>query len=105
MLRWRISRHGAHHVKSLIVVGIERAPDVDEAVADDALEQCRALPAAGRSHVGLRSFGCTSRIGSRDVQIAADDERQRIGAHFGGEPSSAVRNCIFAGKSLPPLGT
>jgi hypothetical protein len=30
MLRWRMLRHGAHHVNIPIVVRIERAADVDE---------------------------------------------------------------------------
>ena len=49
MFFWRMLRHGGHHVKELIVVGIQRAPDVDQSSAGEhTLEQAPARRAADR---------------------------------------------------------
>ena len=48
MLRWRMLRHGGHHVKSRVVVGIERAADVDEVRRRAAVEELALLGRAVR---------------------------------------------------------
>jgi hypothetical protein len=103
MLRWRMLRHGAHHVNRLVVVGLERAADVDEPAADDPLEQ-RALLGQLADRARLALLRVHVHVGARDVQVAADDQRpgaRRSAANC----SSAARKRIFAGKSLPPFGT
>ena len=105
MFRWRMSRHGRPPREHLIVVRIERPADVDEAVADDPLE-LRALLRELADRARLALLRVDVHVRARDVQIAADDE---AAAHLrcasAANSSSAARNCIFAGKSLPPFGT
>ena len=105
MLRCRMLRHGAHHVNSSVVVGIERAADVDEAVADDALEQ-RALLRQLADRRRLALLRMHVHVRARDVEVAAQDQRAPVGLRRRRRTaSSASRKRIFAAKSLPPFGT
>ena len=104
MLRWRMLRHGAHQREQSVVVGIERAPDVDEAAAEDAFDELALLRQLAD---GLRLALLRVHVvfGARDVQIAAEHagpavccERRGVGvqrleeAHLGREVFAAVRH-------------
>ena len=54
-----------------VVVGIERAADVDQAAADDPLDQ-RALLRELADRARLSLFRVHVAVGARDVQVAAE---------------------------------
>ena len=56
-----------------VVVGIERAADVDQAAADDPLEQ-RALLGQLADRARLALLRMDVPLGPRDVQVAADHQ-------------------------------
>ena len=87
-----------------VVVRIERAADVDEAAADDPLEQ-RALLRQLADRARLSLLRVHVALGARDIQVAAEDERpsgvaarrgvglQRLEEpHLGGKVLAAVRH-------------
>ena len=91
--------------EQVVVVRVERAPDVHQTPADEALDEgalFRQLPDGAR----LAFLRMDVPLGPRHVQIAAQDQRARSAARkLSANASSASRNFIFAGKSLPPFGT
>ena len=106
MLRCRMLRHGAHQVNSCVVVGVERAADVDEAaremIRSSSSRSSGSWPMAPR----LALLRVHVHVGARDVQVAAEDERPRPRPCAPRRSASiASRKRILAGKSLPPFGT
>ncbi len=74
MFRWRRLRHGAHQVNKLSLSGSSVAPDVDQAAAEDALEEVPLLRALA-DRVPLALLRVNVAIRASDVQIAADHQR------------------------------
>ena len=98
-------RHGAHQVNRSAFSGSKRAVHVDEAAAEDPLDQ-RALLGQLADAARLALLGMHVDVGARDVQVAAEHERPcRRRASSAANASSASRKRILAGKSLPPFGT
>ena len=105
MFRWRMLRHGAHQVKRPSLSGSTRAPEVDEAAADDPLDE-RALLRQLADRARLPFLRMDVPVGARDVHVAAQDAaRARPAGNDAAYPSIASRKRILAGKSLPPFGT
>ena len=105
MLRWRMLRHGAHHVNIWSLSGSSARPTSTRPCADDPLELLALLrQLADRAWLALLRMHV--HVGARDVQVAADHERDaRAVQLLGANCSSAARKRILAGKSLPPFGT
>ena len=87
-----------------IVVGIDVAADVDEAVREQLLDQRRA-PAPICPIMSLRSDRVDVDRRARDVEVAAQDEVLAGGFERARPRDELVQELIFAAKSLPPFGT
>ena len=79
MLRWRMLRHGAHHVNSPSLSGSSARP-----TSTRPRPRMRSISARSSGSWpiarGLRSFGMHVEVGARDVQVAAEDEPAARGA-------------------------
>ena len=80
------------------VVGLELAVHVDEAAAEDPLDQ-RALFRKLSDRARLPLLRMHVHVGPRDVQVAAQDERQSRGLKLGGVARRALRGTASSPES------
>mgnify|MGYP003693735035 CR=1 FL=1 len=73
MLRWRMLRQGGHQRVQVRVVGLQRAADVDEVLAEQAVEK-RALLGSLSDDAGLTLLWMHVDVGAGDVDVAAQDD-------------------------------
>src|SRR5262245_42513197 len=64
-----------------VIVGVQRAPDVDEALADEPVHQ-GPLVLALADHPGLELLGMDVPVRQRHVQVAGNDEATAPRPHF-----------------------
>src|SRR5205814_1583875 len=103
-LRCRMLRHGAHHVNSPSLSGSNARPRSTKPwprIRSTIARSSGSWPIAR----GLRSFGWTSRSVRATFISPSSTSARPLAANDAAYASIAVRNCIFAGKSLPPFGT
>ena len=104
MFRCRMLRHGGHQVKSPSLSGSKARAEIHQAAAENALDE-RALLRKLADRPRFPLFRVHVHVGARDVHVAAEHERAARGLKRRAYASSASRNRILAGKSLPPFGT